>query len=443
MENTVSTEPSALEFSNDTLHIKALLKPLCQVELDIDAAPSLVAQARQSAVKRVGKEVVIPGFRKGKAPTHMVEQRYAEAIESELHRTLSELCFTQALLLTKLPLLNNELKMRYSVTQASLDKGGKLSLYFEVEPTLPQIDPSSIRLKAVKRPATDDQKVNQTVRQALLFFAEWTAVTDRPVQEEDFVLLDVDVVEEDGSLSPLFSRVRFEVTDESMAQWMKTLILGHNVGEVLDGVSIPDAEGDEQDLTPKNVKVTLHTIETAKLPELDDAWAEKLGCPSVEELRQNVAKMLNLKADAHVKEELRKQVAELLLKDYPFEVPESITEREVKFRMNNIMEDPDHLAYWNAAQLDEKKRILLTVSEQSAKSVRMFYLCRKIAHDANIKISTEKHPAQLPTNFLDLLLGNFTQPEKETNHKTQEAELFSERLFEAAEDHLIAHATIE
>ena len=71
---------------------------------------------------------------------------------------------------------------------------------------------------------------------------------DRPIQENDFVILDVDVIDEDLRAN-LFNDVRFEVTDRSMAKWMKDLILGPKQGEVLEGTSVPD-----EDASKKKIK---------------------------------------------------------------------------------------------------------------------------------------------------------------------------------------------
>ena len=64
----------------------------------------------------------------------------------------------------------------------------------------------------------------------LLFFASWQHVNDRPIQEGDFVLLDVDVIEEIPAV-PLFVKTRFEVTEKSMAKWMYELVVGRNKGD--------------------------------------------------------------------------------------------------------------------------------------------------------------------------------------------------------------------
>ena len=69
-------------------------------------------------------------------------------------------------------------------------------------------------------------------------------------------LLDVDVIEETPS-TPLFNHTRFEVTEKSMAKWMRDLVLGKNAGDTVEGISVPDedaSEEDKEDLKPKKVR---------------------------------------------------------------------------------------------------------------------------------------------------------------------------------------------
>ena len=123
------------------------------------------------------------------------------------------------------------------------------------------------------------------------------------------------MIEEDPP-HKLFADVRFEVTDRSMAKWMKDLVLGHTRGEILEGVSIPDEDAskkDKEELKPKKVRVVIKEVEEATLPELNDEFARRLGAPSVDEMHNNVEQLLNQKADGHVQEKLREEVSEVLL----------------------------------------------------------------------------------------------------------------------------------
>ena len=440
MEQNALEQAAPLEFSNELVKIKAHFKPACKVELEVETAPSIVKEAHAKAIKMVGKEVTIAGFRKGKAPAAMIEKSYSKHIESELQKVVSDIAFRESIKVCKIPLLNNELKIGFNMKSHSLEDGAKLILFFETEPTIPTIDPATITLKTVERPEVNEDKIEETIRQVQLFFAEWKRM-DRAIEENDFVLLDVDVIEEEPA-RPLFSGTRFEVTDRSMAKWMKDLIMGHKRGEVLEGTSVPDEdakEKDKEELTPKKVRVTIREVETATLPELTDAFAQKLGAPSVEEMRQNVEKLLNDKADGHVKEKQREEVSELLLADFKFDVPGSLIDREVRFRMQQLLQDPEYAQHWNSMTNEAKKRTVGSIAEQSEKAVRMFYICRKILADAKITISPNDIPKVVDTP-LNMLIGDRRDFHPQGNTEVHQAEAFSRLLLEKAEDYIIANA---
>lgn len=441
MEQKALQEAAPLEFSNELVKIKAHMKPACKVELEVEAAPSLVKEAQAKAIKAVGKEVTIAGFRKGKAPQNLIEKNYPSQINSELEKAVSDLAFRECLKVCKIPILNNELKIGYNMKSHSLQDGAKLILFFETEPTIPTIDPKSITIKNVERPEVNADKVEETIRQVQLFFADWKRVDDRPIQENDFVMLDVDVIEEEPS-QPLFSGVRFEVTNRAMAKWMKDLVIGHKRGEVLEGTSVPDADAkakDKEELKPKKVRVTIRDVETATFPELSDDFAKKVGAPSVAEMRKNVEKLLNEKADGHVKEKMREEVSEVLLTDFKFDVPASLIDREVRFRMQQLLQDPEYAQHWNSMTNEAKKRTVGSIAEQSEKAVRMFYVCRKILADAKITISPNDIPQVVDTP-LNMLIGDRRDVHPQGNTEVHQAEAFSRLLLEKAEDYIITNA---
>ncbi|HEY5235254.1 MAG TPA: trigger factor [Rhabdochlamydiaceae bacterium] len=441
MEQKVETQ-APLEFSNENLKVKVHFKPNCKVELEVHAEPSIVKEAHRKAVKVIGKEVTLPGFRKGKAPEALVEKSYSKQIDGEWQKAIADLAFQDSIKLVNIPLLNNEPKIGYNMKSHSMEEGSSLILFFETEPTIPQINPKDITLKAVERPAVNEDKVSETMRQLQLFFAERKKM-DRPIQENDFVILDVDVIDEDPP-HKLFADVRFEVTDRAMAKWMKDLILGRKQGEVLEGVSVPDEDASKKDketLKPKKVRVAIKIVEEATMPEFSDEFARKLGAPSVDVMRTNVEQLLNQKADGHVQEKLREEVSDVLLEKYRFDVPMSLIDREVRFRMQQLLQDQEYLQHWNSMTPEAKKRSVSSVAEQSEKAVRMFYLCRKILADAKITISPKDLP-KAPETPLGMLLGERRDFHPQGNTEVHQAEAFSRLLLEKAEDFIIAHATV-
>ena len=177
------------------------------------------------------------------------------------------------------------------------------------------------------------------------------------------------------------------------------------------------------------------------MPEFTDEFARKLGAPSVDVMRTNVEQLLNQKADGHVQEKLREEVSDVLLEQYRFDVPMSLIDREVRFRMEQLLQDHEYLEHWNSMTPEAKKRSVASVAEQSEKAVRMFYLCRKILADAKITISPNDLP-KVPETPLGMLLGDRRDFHPQGDTEVHQAEAFSRLLLEKAEDFIIAHATV-
>jgi trigger factor len=437
MEQAV-TEPQALH--NENVRFTIHHKPSCVVEFDIEAFEPFVKKAHKKAVKAIAKEVTLPGFRKGKAPEELITKNFPKELDKEWQQQIANDAFQECEKLAQIPVLHRDAKITYKMKSHS-PSGALLVLTFETEPKVPHVDPKQMQLKPVKRPEVNDDKINETIRQIQLFFATWQHVDDRPVQEGDFVILDVDVIEETPA-SPLFNHTRFEVTSRSMSKWMYDLVLGKNVGDSLEGISIPDEDAsqeDKEELKPKKVRVTIKSIDLATVPDLNEDFVKKLGVSSIEEMRVNITNLLNNQADAHVLEAQREQASEFLLTQYPFDLPVTLIEKETQFRFRQLLQDTDFQKYWNGLSAEERKKTINTVHQQSEKAVRMFYLCRQIVNDAKIRISAADIPSP-STSALEMLVNPQKLFHHQRNPEIEHAEAFSRLVLEKAEDFVIRNA---
>ncbi len=432
-----TTEQQA-EFKNEAVSVSVKRKAACMVEFDVQATPKLVQKAKRDAIKSVAKEVTLPGFRKGKAPDELVTKKHPESVDKKWQEVIAHVAFQESEQLVRIPVLTKETKIVFKMHSHSDDQGAALTLSFETEPEVPAIDPTTVQLKEVKRPEVNEEKVDETIRQTQLFFASWTHIQDRPAQANDFVLLDVIVLEDH---SKLFADTRFEITDKSMAEWMKNLVVGLKTGESAEGISKPDddlSEKEKEAYKDKKVKVVLKAIESADIPVLDDEFAKKLGVENVADLKVQITGLLNKQADEHVKEHLREQVGDALLEQYAFDLPKSLVDKEANFRLRQLLQDPQFQKHWDAITNEERQKIVLSLIEQSKKAVQMFYLCRKIISDAKLTI-TAKDLHKAASSPLEALL--LPQPYISQNQPDlQQAEAVSRILLEKAEDHIIAHA---
>ena len=229
MTSVATTTPN--EFSNDELRVLVHRKPHCLIELEVHVGPAMIQKARQMAIKAVNKTASLPGFRKGKAPEEMVLKKYGPQVERDLHQQLADLAYAGAQKLAAIPRLNNNAQITFQMKNLAEEKG-ELSFTFETEPQAPVVDPANFKSKDVKRPDVTEKEIEEAIRQMQYFYAGWTPVTDRPIEDGDTIMINLDTQGDDGQWNQVFNHVRFEVSKERMAEWMKNLVKGGAPGSV-------------------------------------------------------------------------------------------------------------------------------------------------------------------------------------------------------------------
>lgn len=378
------------EYKTEDITIVVHRKPSCTIELDVKVSNGLVEKAQKMAVKDVSKQISIPGFRKGKAPQEIILKRYSGSVEEKLHKHVADLAFKKAVQEINIPPLSNGPKIVYDVKKVDLKEGGELTFKYEAEPTVPVVDPKTYQPKQITKQVIGEKEINEAIRQTQFFYAKWTEITDRPVQEKDFILLDLETVDEPKE--KVFTETRFEVADEYMAKWMKDLVVGMKPNESKEGVSEPDAtatEKDRKEFQPKKVQLTIKKIETPNLPEMNDEFAKKLGTKDIETFKISIEEMLNKKASEKYNNELREDVNRFLLKQYPFDLPSSLLKNEKEFRLKQMLNSTRAQEEYKKAPQEEKAKLDASITKQSEDAVKLFYLSRKIVNDAKVEVNYE------------------------------------------------------
>lgn len=386
-----STASSQQEFSNSQVHVIVHRKKDCRIELEVKASAQIVQQAKKAAIKMVNKEVSLPGFRKGKAPDEMILKKFPNDVERNIHKAIADEAFIETQKLARIPVLNNNSPISFDLKNKT-EESADLSFSFETEPQIPTIDPKLFIPKPVTRAEVGEKQIEEAIHQMRFFYAQWKPVTDRPIQEGDYILIDLDTIEGE-EVQRVFHHIRFEVSGQRMANWMKKLVLGANAGDVLEGISEADetaSEEEKKEFKPKKVRVTILKAEEATLPVLDEEFAKKVGAADVAHMRQSITDLLNKQADEKVHSEMREQVNDFLVEQYMFDLPASLIESEKKHRLTQLQQDPKHKAQWAKLSAEERKKLEEKVAEEAAQAVRLFYLSRGMVQEAKIPVTHQE-----------------------------------------------------
>lgn len=382
------------ELKNQNITVAVTKKPGLQVEFEITVTPQAVDAAYNKALKAINKEVSIPGFRKGKAPDKIIVQNYEKQIQGEWRETLLNDAFQEAMALGNIrPFKNNSIRMS-GLKQLLLGQPASFKIEFEATPEIPFINLEEIVLTSPEKEKIEEEEVDKVIENLRFYYAEWADVTDRPVQDKDHVELDIDKLDE--PFEKLADNMRFPVEEGQMATWIRKLITGLKTGESVEGTSEQEPNQPENpNFVPTRCKITVNAIKKPILPEIDDAFATRMGVTTIAELRERIMSDLRSRAEQESHEALRKQLDTVLLERYHFEIPSSVLKDEQEQRMANAME-------WlskNQAPADvvekRKQELEQRLPQEVENSYRLFFLLLTFAQRVGIELTKEEVAEEL------------------------------------------------
>lgn len=385
------TDPTVQEISEADIRISVRPFPGCRREVDATVGKEILEEARKEAIKAVRKEVSLPGFRKGKAPDVVLLKKFSSQIQNEEKQRLADLAFNRIRALTSLEILSSG-PVSYNVKEKT-ETEAILSFSFEVEPEVSTSDIGRFTSSLPAASTPTEEQINETLEQMRFYHAGWKLREDRPVQEGDYLTLDLETENEQGVYQKVFDKVRFEVSKKRMADWMKEAVLNAKMGDVVESTSKPDenaSEEEKKNFPPKKVRLTIHTIEEADLPPLDDAFAQKVGSPNLEELRKNITSLLEFQLKESHRDKLREEVNQFLISKSSFELPHSQVEGEKKYRIQQAMANSAFQKKWGQMSREEQEEWERKTTQEAKEALSLFYIARQLVRDAKIPITQKE-----------------------------------------------------
>ena len=432
------------EFKSEHVTFTMERKPECLVEYKVKVGPEIVKKARKEALHSISKEVSLPGFRKGRAPDHLIAKKFPKPLEEQWQKSIADATFKECQKVAHIPLLSNESRISFNIEKHSIEEGAEMTFSFEGEPLVPDIDLNTFELEEVKRDTIDEKKLKTTIHDIQMFFAEWEKISGREAKLGDYALVDVDIIEQDPPQKALVN-ARFEITKDKMAKWMFDLVVGMKIGDAKEGVSQTDEEASEEEKAatpPKKVRLTLRGLEQPKLPDVDDVLAQKLGTKNVKEMEENLGKLLNKQADEHRQRTYREQVGTYLLDNYPFDLPKSLLAKETQFRIKQLVSDPNFQRKMMGVTEEERKKIIQDIEKQGERAVRLFYISKKIIQEQKIQISPSEVHQEVKTPLEALFSDQSDVYSAKEQSQEQKAIAMSRLILSKAEDFIISKAKI-
>lgn len=335
------------------------------IDVDFDDLEPHVKRAYQT----ISEKIVIPGFRKGKVPRAMVDQRVGrgavldEAINNALPEFYTQAARENEVLVVGRPTVDiKELKDNEFV---------KFEVEVDVRPEVKLPDFSKIEI-SVDDVAVTDKDVEEQVDALRLRFGTLTTI-EKDAASGDFVSIDlvarVDGKDVEGGTA---NGISYEVGSNRMIEGLDEALEGMKVEESKK-FSAPLVGMQEGEIG--EVEVTLKAVKKRELPELNDEFAKLASeFETLKELEADVRERLTRLKAMEQGAQARDNLLKLLLDTVEIPVPENLVADEVN----------DHLEKENRLEDDTHRA---EVTEEITRSVRGDFLLDAIVKAEEVQVS--------------------------------------------------------
>src|SRR6478752_10890537 len=295
-----------------------------------------------AAIKHIGEHIQVPGFRKGKVPARIIEQRVGRAavLEEAVNNALPTF-YGQALEENEVrPLGQPEI----TDLQVPATDGEDFVFTAEVDkrPEIELPDFSDIEL-TVDEAVVEDEAVEKRLTDLRARFGTLKGV-DRAVQDGDFVSIDLSA-EIDGAEIDSVTGVSYEVGSKNMLEGLDEALIGMTADETKQ-FTAPLAGGDQEG-QDANCTVTVTAVKERELPELDDEFAQLASeFDTLDELTADLRAQAERAKKMQQGVQARDKVLDALLEASDIPVPDALVEAEVHSHLENEnrLEDDEHRA---------------------------------------------------------------------------------------------------
>ncbi|WP_026922902.1 trigger factor [Glycomyces arizonensis] len=311
-----------------------------RVRLSVEVPFEELAPYINEAYKSVGQQIRVPGFRPGKAPRPVIDQRvgresvYAQAMDPAVQANLNK------------AVTDNDVNAlgRPELTDVKpIEEGKPFEFVVETDVTPEYELPDFATLKVtVEADDVSEEDIDADLESQRLRFSSLKTV-ERAAAEGDFVVIDLKATQngeevEGGSVTGM----SHEVGSGNLLDGLDEALVGMSAE---DEKTIQSTLSGEQEGETADVEVRVQQVKERELPELDDEFAE-MSSPydTLEELRDATRERLEQQAVAGKATEARSKTLDALIEAVDLPLPEKTVEEEIEHTRGHLEEQVVQMA---------------------------------------------------------------------------------------------------
>ncbi|HWV26497.1 MAG TPA: trigger factor [Aeromicrobium sp.] len=321
----------------------------------------------KAAYKTIGSQISVPGFRKGKVPAAIVDQRIGRgAVLDEAINAALPGWYSQALQDAKIqPLSQPEIDLTKFVDGEPIEVTAELDVRPEI--TLPDV--AAVAVEVDDAEVTDDDVTEQldALRERFATFTE----VDRPAAEGDFITIDLSAATKDGT--PIeeaqATGLPYTIGKTTMLDGLDEAVTGLSKGE--SKTFATELVGGEHKGEEVDVTVVVQDVKQQELPDLDDDFAQMASdFDSLDELRADLVERITRGKRMQQAAQARDLVLDELIAQIDAPLPEAVVTEELAARRQQVEQQLAYAGRTLADYLDDQEQTEDEFEAELEKSVR-------------------------------------------------------------------------
>lgn len=423
-----------------TLEKEGKTRVKLQVEVPVEEFAPLLDQT----FARLAREATIPGFRKGKAPRRVLEQRLGkDTIRQEFFKEAIPTLYAQALQEEPVEVIGNP-----EIEVTSFDEGQPLTFTatVEVRPEvqLPQYRGIEVE-RSVARPTEEDvEKQLEVLRER---FGTLESV-GRNASDGDYVTIDLSGYRHTQKIDQASAQdLLYEVGSEAIVPELDAEVRGKRAGDILKfNAKLPERFGPPHGGEEISFSVIVKEVQAKKLPELDDEFAKTASeFDTLDQLREDLRERLRQHKEGEADSEAKGRIVEDLVDRTDLEVPTSLVAHETQHRLTRLLSDLQRAGieldrYLEAAGISQEE-LVERYRQISEKAAAADLILEAVAEQEKIEVT----PSEVDEEIRRLAEGSDQGPEQLRKALEQEGQIGlveAELKRRKTLDFLVEHAKI-
>ncbi|MEU9045806.1 MULTISPECIES: trigger factor [unclassified Kitasatospora] len=366
-----------------------------RVRLTVEVPFEELKPSLDAAYKKINQQVTVPGFRKGKIPARVIDQRFGRGavLEEAVNDALPRF-YTQAVDEGKIEVLGQPDITNIEGVEQIAD-GGDLKFTAEVdirpEITLPEFSSIEVTVDPI---VVSDEDIEKSLEQLRERFSSVKDV-ERAAAADDIVVVDL-VAKVDGEVPEdgTATGVSYEIGSGRLIDGIDEAVIGLSAGE--EKTFETELKGGTQAGKTSEVSVTVTAVQEKELPELDDEFAQLASeFDTLEELRADSRKRLERMKEYDQATQAQEKVLDALLALVEIEYPEKLLKDEIETRKHNVEHhqlEPMGLNIEAYLETQGKSREEwdAEIEEQAKKGIKTQFVLDQIVADEELGVNQEE-----------------------------------------------------